>query len=52
MSAYAWRITGSNGHLLAGCGFLILGLAWGRLHAVAWAGALLILGGSVMRWIG
>jgi hypothetical protein len=30
----------------------MLGLAWGRRHAIAWIGALLILGGSAMRWIG
>ena len=51
-SAYAWHLSGAPGHLLAAAGFVMLGLAWGRLHAVAWAGALLILGGSAMRWIG
>ena len=30
----------------------MLGFAWGRFHAIAWTGALLILGGSAMRWIG
>jgi hypothetical protein len=52
MSAYAWRLTGANGHLVCAAGFVLLGLAWGRLPAIAWLGALLILGGSLMRWAG
>ena len=51
-SIYAWHLTGATGHLVAAAGFLMLGFAWGRLHAVAWLGALAILGGSAMRWIG
>jgi len=49
---YAWHITAAHGHLVAAAGFVMLGFAWGRLHAVAWLGALLILGGSAMRWVG
>jgi hypothetical protein len=52
LSAYAWRITAAPGHLVAAAGFVILGCAWGRYPAVAWIGALAILGGSAMRWIG
>jgi len=49
---YAWHLTGAAGHLVAAAGFVMLGFAWGRLHVLAWLGALLILGGSAMRWIG
>jgi hypothetical protein len=52
MSVYAWRLTGTSAHLVSAAGFVILGLAWGRAGAIAWLGALLILGGSMMRWIG
>jgi hypothetical protein len=52
LSFYAWRLTGANGHLVAAVGFLVLGASWSRLPVVAWIGALLILGGSVVRWIG
>jgi len=51
-SVYAWHLTGAAGHLVAAAGFVMLGFAWGRLHVLAWLGALLILGGSAMRWIG
>jgi hypothetical protein len=47
----AWHFTAKPGHLVAAAGFVILGLAWGRRPAVAWIGALLILGGSAMRWM-
>jgi hypothetical protein len=46
-----WHVTSKPGHLMAGAGFLILGLAWGRRPAIAWIGALLILGGSILRWV-
>jgi hypothetical protein len=49
---YAWHVTTREGHLAAAAGFAILALAWGRRPAIAWVGALLILGGSAMRWIG
>ena len=52
LSAYAWRLTGSPGHLAAAIGFAMLGFAWGRVRALAWAGVLLILGGSMARWMG
>jgi hypothetical protein len=51
-SAYAWHVTARSGHLVSATGFLVLGFAWGRYPAIAWLGALLILGGSLMRWLG
>jgi hypothetical protein len=51
LSVYVWHVTSKPGHLMAGAGFLILGLAWGRRPAIAWIGALLILGGSILRWV-
>jgi hypothetical protein len=51
-SLYAWHLTTRGGHIVAATGFLILGFAWGRAPAIAWLGAVLILGGSIVRWIG